>query len=384
MARVKISEYKAKHLVYTFLGQSYHGVEILSSDHEPLQSLDRSKRYVIKVDEGVKKRFKQGLMGINKTVEEVKGELKRLQAFGYFHFIVEEYVEYDHSHERYVSIERVRDGYRILYSQKGGVDIEESDEVTEFVISDTKEVEKISGIDSDFLGRLIECFDEFHFSFLEINPLLVQQKTFTIIDLAVEVDSSAKFFIHNGWTSSDFRFGKNRAKTEEEKNIEKLASQSQASFRFTVLNPNGSVWVLLSGGGASIAVADEVHNLGHGRELANYGEYSGNPNTQETYLYTKNLLSLLLKSTSASKSLVIAGGVANFTDVKKTFIGIIQALDEVADTLLQQGVKVYVRRGGPNQKEGLSMITKFLKDNSIYGDVKGPELILTDIVKKLL
>ena len=52
------------------------------------------------------------------------------------------------------------------------------------------------------------------------------------------------------------------------------------------------------------------------------------------------------------------------------------------DELANQGVKVYVRRGGPNQAEGLSVMKDFLEKNNLYGFVSGPDMVLTDIVDK--
>ena len=98
-----------------------------------------------------------------------------------------------------------------------------------------------------------------------------------------------------------------------------------------------------------MVVADEVYNRGLGEQLANYGEYSGNPNSEETYLYTKAVLELVLASKAPKKVVFLGGAVANFTDIAKTFAGVIQALDEVADGLQSQGVKVFVRRGGPTR-----------------------------------
>jgi ATP citrate (pro-S)-lyase len=137
---------------------------------------------------------------------------------------------------------------------------------------------------------------------------------------------------------------------------------------------------MLSGGGASIVLADEVHNQGYGKELANYGEYSGNPNAEETYIYAKNLLSLLLKSAAKKKVLIIAGGVANFTDVRITFIGLIKALDEMKTQLQQQDIKVFVRRGGPYQEEGLANMKTFLEKERLLGTISGPEMVLTEVV----
>src|SRR5207244_5834547 len=119
---------------------------------------------------------------------------------------------------------------------------------------------------------------------------------------------------------------------------------SQASFKLDLLNPDGSIFMLLSGGGASIVLADEVYNLGFGKQLANYGEYSGNPNEEEVYLYTKNLLNLLLHSKAHQKILIIAGGVDNFTDIRITFKGIIKAFEEVKEQLSEEQTTIYFKR----------------------------------------
>jgi len=76
----------------------------------------------------------------------------------------------------------------------------------------------------------------------------------------------------------------------------------------------------LSGGGASITIADEAMNQGKSSLVGNYGEYSGGPSTEETYLYTLDVLRQVLTSKAPKKAIIIAGGVANFTDVKKTFL----------------------------------------------------------------
>ena len=203
-----------------------------------------------------------------------------------------------------------------------------------------------------------------------------------MLDIAVEVDSAAEFFVDT-WGSKDLREGR-RDQTQEEKNVSKLSEKSQASFKLVVLNPQGSIFMLLSGGGASIVLADEVHNLGSGQELANYGEYSGNPNEEETFIYTKNVLNLMLSSKSSNKVLIIGGGVANFTDVRITFRGIIRALSEACDELVKQKIRIYVRRGGPQQEEGLALIRSFMNENKIEGEVHGPDIVLTDIVSKAL
>lgn len=389
MARTKLSEFKAKKLLHEFMGLPYSGMQIKGASFEALGILDTSKKYVAKVDEGIKKRNKLGLIKVGLDTHEIKQYIKELQEKGYSQFIIEELVPHDNSEEKYISLQRVREGIQIFYSEKGGVDIEENkDSIHEVLIpspnTEGKGVAEALGVDSYFILKLIEFFEKYYFSFMEINPFVIHDSRFMILDLAGEVDSVSDFFVDGEWTTDDFTTGEVRIKTDEEKAIEELSFNSQAAFKLDILNPNGSVFMLLSGGGASIVLADEVASLGLGKELANYGEYSGNPSQEETYIYTKNILSLLLKSKADKKVLIVGGGVANFTDIRITFRGVIKALDEVKDELLKQNVKLYVRRGGPNQAEGLSMMKAFLEKNDLYGFVTGPEMVLTEIVDKAL
>lgn len=384
MARIKIKEYKAKQLVYNFLGLSSNMMSFNSLLDKPLklESLNNEKTYVVKVDQGVKGRYKKGLVILDKKPGEIPAIIKDLEKKGYQSLFIEEFASHDLHDEYYISIERVREGKRILYSKSGGVDIEANkNSISQVILSDNKDVQKISdylGIDKSFLEKILDAFDKYYFSFLEINPLVVYKDKFYLLDLAVEVDSVAEFFVDNNWTFSDFVL--DQKKTEEEKAVLELSANSQAAFKLDVINKDGSIFMLLSGGGASIVLADEVYNQGFSDHLANYGEYSGNPNEQETYVYTKNLLSLLIKSAANKKILIIGGGVANFTDIRITFKGIIKALEEVKKELKNQKVKVFVRRGGPHQGNGLLLMNDFLSKENLLGKVAGPEMVLTDIV----
>ncbi len=386
MARKKISEYKTKKLLHDYLHTHYEGMRFESNKDELslIDTLDAKKKYVLKVDEGVKKRFRKGLVLLNKTPLEIKEELKRIQETGYKNFIIEPFLSHAEESEKYLSIERVREGYLVFYFEKGGIDIENyRKDIKKSILSsysDGEEITKYLGIDKNLFESILKFFDEYYFSFLEINPLVIQNNRIIFLDIASEVDSAGEFFVHNGWDSEDFQEGKEIQKTDEEKNIDELSRKSQASFKLEVLNPNGSIFMLLSGGGASIVLADETYNLGYGKAVANYGEYSGNPNEEEAYLYTKNLLSLLLKSNVQKKVLIIGGGVANFTNILITFKGVIAALKEVAEKLKEQQVKVFVRRGGPNQEEGLKVMEQFLNENGILGAVRDPKTSLPEII----
>ena len=385
MARKKISEYTAKRLLHRELNLPYAGISVSVDDTFP--KLNSQQTYVVKVDEGVKKRMKQGLVLLHVPASEIEARAKKLFAKGYHHVIIEPFLKHDQGDETYLSLSRVRDGIQVLYSDKGGIDIESNqDAIQSYLVpidDDTFLIPlelNILALPKDFLAKLFSFFITYHFSFFEINPLVVIGDTVSLLDIAAEVDSMADFFVHDGWSEDDFRSGILRVRTPEEQAVSSLAAQSQAALSLEVLNPNGSIFMMLMGGGASIVLADEVYNQGYGKELANYGEFSGNPKAEETYLYAKNTISLLLKSNAKKKVLIIAGGVANFSDVRVAFKGVLKALDEEKVSLRKQGIKVFVRRGGPNQKEGLQTMQTFLEEEELYGIVAGPEMVLTNVV----
>lgn len=62
-------------------------------------------------------------------------------------------------------------------------------------------------------------------------------------------------------------------------------------------------------------------DLGGVSELANYGEYSGDPSEVQTYEYAKTILSVMTEGPvhPQGKVLIIGGSIANFTNVAKTF-----------------------------------------------------------------
>src|SRR5207248_2957539 len=116
---------------------------------------------------------------------------------------------------------------------------------------------------------------------------------------------------------------------------------------------------------------------------ANYGEYSGNPSEDETYFYTKQILNLMINSPARKKILVVAGGVANFTDVAKTFAGIIRGMREMAAEISRQKIRVFVRRGGPNQQAGLEAMSNFLEEIGVNHAVYGPDKSLAKVVAQI-
>jgi len=377
MARVPLYEYTTKKLL---LGEGYLGYSFVSD--EPLPKIPKGK-YVIKVDQGVKKRGKLGLVRLNVSTRDIAKAIKSLSASGYKHFIAEPMIDHGEKEEKYLSLSRERAGLKVLSSNRGGVGIEEIKNNVESILWKENEAEpRILGLPKGFLADLREKMNRYHISFLELNPYLVRRNKVIMLDAAAKVDDAGAYAVNGAWTYEDVP--KPKKLTPAEERIHRLDESTPASLKLSVLNKNGSLFFLLSSGGASIVLADDAFVRGMGGEIANYGEYSGAPTRTETYLYAREVLDLLLRSSAKRKALVIAGGVANFTDIKETFSGILDALEEKKDKLRESGMKVFVRRGGPNEEVGLKMMREFLVKNKLFGSVHGSDIKLTTPVEEAI
>ncbi len=380
MSRVKITEYRAKRLI---LGDSYAGISIRNGK---TTLLPKAGRFVAKVDQGVKKRFKQGLIAVDISSSAISKAITPWKKKGFTNFLAEPYFPHEESEEQYLALERVRGGLRMLHARSGGVDIEaHPEEVEEFLIhseEDVRDVAKKTGLPSAFLENLVKVFQNNFFAFVEINPFVVRNGVVHLLDAAVLVDSAGIFFIHDAWNEDDIVEAKTKHVTEER--VQVLQKTTPASLKLSVLHPQGSLFFLLSGGGGSIVIADEAELRGVGDRIGNYGEYSGGPTREETHLYTREVLKLLLASSAKKKALIIAGGIANFTDIKATFAGVIDALRENSTKLRAAGVKVFVRRGGPNESSGLQHLETYLKQEKLFGSVHGSDAVITSAVDEAI
>ena len=323
------------------------------------------------------------------------------------HFIVEPFTPHSEDEEYYIAATTLDENYDVLYmSAHGGVEVEENwDKVVEVKIpidASDEEIEKIikenipSDIPSDkkdvyanFAVGFYKFFKELNFAYLEINPVVIVGDNVYLLDLVARLDDTAGFMMKDIWGDVEFPtpFGMEE-KTPEEEAIAEADAKSGASLKLTVLNPKGRIWTLVAGGGASVVYADTIADLAGGVEdLANYGEYSGGPTTDETRFYTETVLDLMTREKDQQgrdKILIIGGAIANFTDVAKTFTGIIQAFEKYADKMKNVGVRIYVRRGGPNYEKGLKDIKEAADRLSLPIEVYGPETHITDIVRMAL
>jgi len=323
------------------------------------------------------------------------------------HFIVEPFTPHDASEEYYISATCVGEDDVLYMSAEGGMEVEEGwdEKVTEVSFAITESEEEIAqkikaNIPADvkaedkenfakFAIGFFKAYRELNFAYLEINPFVMQGTKIELLDMVAKLDDTAGFMMVDEWGDVEYptAFGMEE-KSPEVLAIEEADAKSGASLKLTILNPDARIWTMVAGGGASVVYADTIADLsGDVTELANYGEYSGGPTTGETKFYADTLLDLMTRKKDAKgreKILIIGGAIANFTDVAKTFTGIIQSFEEYADKMKEVGVKIYVRRGGPNYEKGLKDIKEAADRLGLYIEVYGPETHVTDIVRMSL
>lgn len=418
MAQRGIREYEGKKILFdglakympVFKGKS-EKLALVRPDTDPKQLVKAhpwllKEKLVAKPDQLFGKRGKHGLLCLNKdfketwawiaermnktvTVGKTTGELNV--------FMIEPFTPHsEDAEECYVAIKAFREFDTIYLSEKGGIYVEENwDKVKETNVSilssidDVKlnmpEVGKRKAQIEEFVKALYKVYTEGGFTYLEINPFTFSGENIVPLDLVARVDDTAAFECAKIWGDLEFPSSFGQKLTKEESYIRGLDEKTGASLKLTILNPKGRIWNMVAGGGASVIYADTVCDLGYSKELANYGEYSGDPSAEDTYQYAKTILDLMTREKDAKgKVLIIGGGIANFTDVAKTFKGIIKALTEYKAKLIANKVKIYVRRGGPNYKEGLDNMRKLGATLGVPIEVYGPETHMTAVVTMAL
>ena len=103
--------------------------------------------------------------------------------------------------------------------------------------------------------------------------------------MAAKLDSTAEFLCKSQWGEIEFPPPFGRDALPEEAYIADLDAKSGASLKLTVLNPSGRIWTMVAGGGASVVYSDTICDLGQNKELANYGEYSGEGDEMESPIF---------------------------------------------------------------------------------------------------
>jgi len=423
LAQKSIYEYDAKKLIASELPKyypafNYHNkIAVIHCETDLEQAIAENpwintEKLAVKPDQLFGKRGKANLLLLDANCDEMKnfcysnldrvceignvrGALKRL--------LVEPFIP--HEKEYYVSITTERNSDVIHFSFEGGIFVEENwDKVVHIPIPigmDIKsldlqaklpELGELQEVIIPFIKGLYQVFIDQDFTFLEINPFAITiDKKVVPLDVKARLDDTAAFLHTNTWGNPEnpieFPAAFGQTMSPEERKILELDEKTGASLKLTILNREGRIWTMVAGGGASVIYTDTIADLGLENELANYGEYSGNPSQEHTKIYAQTLIDLITEypdPKGREKYLIIGGGIANFTDVKATFGGIVSAIKSSVEKLKKANVKILVRRGGPNEKQGLELMRQVGEETGIPIDIFDRKSSMTRPVARMV
>jgi ATP-citrate lyase beta-subunit len=354
----------------------------------------KKSKLVVKAHEALGSRFKLGLVKVGLDLKEAEAATKEMigrqvGSITVSQVIVSEMIP--HKEEYYCAVKSTREGTDILVANCGGIEVESnwnrvkrlavevgqqpSEDAREKLAKDAGFTGSLVKKMADFAGKMFTCFDSEDAQYLEVNPVVLREQDSELIalDAVTLLDGDAKFR-HPDWNFA-FAAEFGRAYSKHETEVMAVDSKIKGSVKFIEI-PGGDTAMLPAGGGASVYYSDAV--VARGGKLANYAEYSGDPPDWAVEVLTEKVCSL-----PGIKNIIVGGAIANFTDVKKTFGGIINGFRKAKSEGKLKGVKIWVRRGGPREKEGLDAM-RALKDEGFDINVFDRHTPLTDIVDMAL
>lgn len=274
----------------------------------------------------------------------------------------------------------------ILFNDSGGVDIEAKDLNESFLRVD---IDPIIGVekahfkkwpvDFEFIEKLWKAFSGYDARLVEINPLVRLKNAgsdsgkngLLALDAKVVLDDNG-ILRHEGLRVMP-KGAVGAVPTERELQAKKIDEQDyRGSAGSAFVEMDGDIAVMASGGGASLLVMDAL--IASGGKAANYTEYSGNPSRDKVKKLTKVVL-----SKKGLSGCLVAGAVANFTDIFETLSGFAEALKSI-----KPDYPIVVRRGGPRQEEAYRMLSGFAKKEGVNIHLYGPETPISVAAKEMV
>lgn len=287
--------------------------------------------------------------------------------------------------EHYISItyDTVKRSPFLLYSPVGGVEIEQlAAQFPDALVridfdaqtGPLKRDLENGGVPVDFAQRLWDAIARYDCRLIEVNPLAkTQDGDFVAIDAKVILDDAGLARHRDLAVLPKGAISAIPSKRElEAKKIDEQDYRGSAGSTFIELD--GDIAILASGGGASLLVMDSV--VAAGGAPANYTEYSGNPPREKVQELTKITL-----AREGLSGCLVAGAVANFTDIYETLDGFVDGLRE---TRPKPKYPIVIRRGGPRQKKAYAMLEKVAKRESFDIHLFGPETPISAACKKMV
>ncbi len=290
--------------------------------------------------------------------------------------VLSEKVEIEKEYYASITYDTTRRTAFLMFCEEGGVDIEEVKQkdpeaikrvdIVPFNGPFEKDLAKILPKEPGNFAEAIMCmwdaFWRWDCRLVEINPLAKVAGELVAVDAKIILDDSG--LVRHRDLDVLPKGAISAIPTERELAAKQIDQEDyRGSAGSTFIELDGDIAILASGGGASLLVMDSV--VAAGGKPANYTEYSGNPPAAKVEKLTKITL-----SRQGLAGCLVAGAVANFTDIYGTLSGFAKGLAQIKP---RPAYPIVIRRGGPKQKEAYKMLEKFAREEGFDIRLFGPE-----------
>jgi len=309
---------------------------------------------------------------------ETKAKLEKLlstQMKGYRpkKILVEEKIEVEQEFFLAVSYDTVAKEPVAIFSQEGGVDIEElASRDPEKVKKEwfsvrgrlpqyrAREIISDAGVSGRTLlglgtifSSLADIFLDYDATIAEINPLaLTRDGKLIALDCHMEIDDDAVSRHKDIAEKQDDldRYEEERSSTDFERRGKEIDELDHRGVAGRIIEFDGNLGLIIGGGGASLTAFDAVQH--HGGKPANYCEIGGNPSVIKVKELTKHILS----KSGVNKIAVIMNVVSN-TRVDLVARGVVKGILE-AGKLPSETLAVF-RIPGAWEEEGFKILSRY-------------------------
>ena len=298
---------------------------------------------------------------------------KKIRGYRVIKLLVEEKLDIDQEFYMAITYDTVAKAPIAIFSPEGGVNIEilagsDPGKVRHEAFSArhrlphyrAREIISETGVTGKrllamtvILSKLADIFLNYDATVAEINPLaLTKQGQLVALDCHLEIDDDA-LFRHRELSviaKDKNRVQSERTASEFEREAAKIDNLDHRGVAGRVIEFNGTMGLIIGGGGASLTAFDAVK--AHGGKPANYCEIGGNPSV----LKVKELTKLILSKPGVEKIAVIMNVVSN-TRVDLVARGIIKGvLESGKDPAATVAV---FRIPGAWEEEGFKILSKY-------------------------
>ena len=370
---MRLIEYESKAILNLY-GIPTPSGELVSSADE----IQLSGPIMLKVQIPLGGRGKAGGVKEASSAEEAKTKIEHLLSStvrGYRpkKILVEEKMKVTQEFFMAVSYDTVAKEPVAIFSTEGGVDIEElANREARKVLKEcfsvrgrfpqyrAREIISEACISGKMLLRLgsifsslADIFLDYDATVVEINPLaLTIDGKLVALDCHIEIDDDA-LFRHKDMSENESAqdcYEEEGSGTDFERKAAEIDSLDHRGVAGRVIEFDGTLGLVIGGGGASLTAFDAVRQ--HGGKPANYCEIGGNPSV----LKVKELVKHILSKPNVDKIAVIMNVVSN-TRVDLVARGVIKGILE-AGKVPSEAVAVF-RVPGAWEEEGFKILSKY-------------------------